>query len=275
MPNADKKPLKAPTSFRIDQETADKFKEVAKAFSNQDAALNALLAAFEREKLQEANPQFSEDLNMFENYQRCLSAKFVDILKALATADERAKVDMQTLLDSKDTTIADLQTTLEEAKRQKQTYEDLYREAQKEKKVVEDNLHSAQLETERLQRDIQEKTEQHVSILSDKERLNDILSKNVAELQGKIEEYQGYAQQMAEMEGQITSLNAKIRELENANQELEYQHKMELLDKERQFEIEKSDIKAQFDDKQEALRGKYEKEIEKLRQRLEEGQKKG
>ncbi len=80
------KKTKAPTPFRIEQETADRFREAAKEFSNQDAALNALLAAFEREKIQESNPQFSEVMNEFEKYQRCLSAKFADVLKALATA---------------------------------------------------------------------------------------------------------------------------------------------------------------------------------------------
>ncbi len=40
------KKTKAPTPFRIEQETADRFREAAKEFSNQDDALNALLAAF-------------------------------------------------------------------------------------------------------------------------------------------------------------------------------------------------------------------------------------
>ena len=120
------KKAKAPTPFRIEQETADRFREAAKAFSNQDAALNALLAAFEREKIQEANPQFSEDMNVFEKYQRCLSAKFADVLKALSTADDRARVDVQKLLDSKDAMITELQEALECARKHKQTYEELY-----------------------------------------------------------------------------------------------------------------------------------------------------
>lgn len=272
MSGTEKKTQKMPTPFRIEQETADRFRDAAKEFSNQDAALNALLAAFEREKLQEANPQFSEDMNTFEKYQRCLSAKFADVLKALSTADERARVDVQKLLDSKDTMIADLQEALEEAKKHKQTYEELYSGVEKEKKAVEASLHNEQMETERLRREMQEKADQHASILSDKERLNDILSQNVSELQGKINEYQEYPKQMQEKDAQIKELNIKMQELENQVKDIEYQHKMELLDNERRHEKEKSDIKAQFDEKQEALREKYEKEIERLRQRLEENQ---
>ncbi|MCI8314361.1 MAG: hypothetical protein HFH74_04810 [Lachnospiraceae bacterium] len=48
------------------------------------------------------------------------------------------------------------------------------------------------METERLKWEMQEKADQHAFILSDKERLNDILSQNVSELQGKISEYQEY-----------------------------------------------------------------------------------
>lgn len=270
MPGSEKKSSKTPTPFRIEQETADRFREAATEFSNQDAALNALLAAYEREKLQEANPQFSEILNTFEKYQRLLSAKFSEVLSALATSDERARVDVQKLLDSKDATIADLQDALEEAKRRKQTYEELYNGAEKEKKAVEDSLHNEQLETERLRQEMKEKADQHASILSDKERLNDILSQNVSELQGKIKEYQDYPKQMQEKETQIKTLSAKVQELETQIKDTEYQHKMKLLDLERQYEKEKSEIKEQLEEKLEALREKYEKEIERLRQKLED-----
>ena len=269
------KKAKAPTPFRIEQETAERFRDAAKEFSNQDAALNALLASYEREKLKEANPQFSEDMNAFEKYQRCLSAKFADVLKALSTADDRARVDVQKLLDSKDAMIAELQESLEAARKHKQTYEDLYNGAEKEKKAIETSLQNEQMETERLRQEMQEKADQHASILSDKERLNDILSQNVSELQGKISEYQEYPEQMQEKNAQIKELNIKVQDLENQIKDAEYQHKLELLDNERKYEKEKADIKAQFDDKQEALREKYEKQIEKLRQRLEESQKKG
>lgn len=273
MSGTEKKP-KAPTPFRIEQETADRFREIAKEFSNQDAAINALMAAFEREKIKEANPQFSEDMNHFEQYQRCLSAKFADVLKALATADDRARVDVQKLLDSKDTMIAELQEALEGARKHKQTYEELYNGAEKEKKAIEVSLHNEQMETERLRKEMQEKADQYASTLSDKERLNDIMSQNVSELQGKIREYQEYPKQMQKKDAQIKELNIKVQELVNQIKDAEYQHKMELLDIERKFEKEKSDIKAQFDEKQQTLREKYEKEIEKLRQRLEDGQKK-
>lgn len=274
MPDAEKKPKKPVTPFRIEPETAEKFREAAKEFSNQDAALNALLAAFDREKLQQANPQYAEVLNTFEKYQNMLSAKFTDILNELSTADERARVDVQKLLDSKDATIADLQDALDDAKKRKQTYEELYNGIVKEKNAIEDSLHNQQLETDRVKQEMKEKTDQHASILSDKERLNDILSQNVAELQGKLKVYQDYPKQMQEKENQIKVLGEKVQELETQIKDAEYQHKMKLLDAERQYEKEKAGIKAQLEEKLDALREKYEKEIERLRQMLEEIQSK-
>lgn len=111
--NMDKK---RPATFRIEPETAEKIRVLSKDFSNQDAALNAIMAAYERENLMMAQPQFSEDIRQFEEYQRFLSAKYTDMLNALATADERARVEVRELLASKDATIQDLQSQLVKAK---------------------------------------------------------------------------------------------------------------------------------------------------------------
>ena len=103
---------KKPVPFRIEQETAEKLRALSKDFSNQDSAFNALIAAYERENLMMAQPQFSEDIRQFEEYQRFLSAKYTDMLNALVTADERARTEVRELLTSKDATIQDLQSQL-------------------------------------------------------------------------------------------------------------------------------------------------------------------
>lgn len=75
------------------------------------------MAAYEREILLNEQSQFTDDVCLFEQYQQCLSAKFTDLIKALITADERAKTSVQQLLTSKDLTIQDLQQQLEDAKK--------------------------------------------------------------------------------------------------------------------------------------------------------------
>ena len=124
MPDNDKtvkKTDKKPVPFRIEQETAEKIRALSKDFSNQDAALNAIIAAYERENLMMEHPQFSEDIRQFEEYQRFLSAKYMNMLNALATADERARAEVRELLASKDATIQDLQAQLVKAKSSRET----------------------------------------------------------------------------------------------------------------------------------------------------------
>lgn len=181
---------KKPVPFRIEQETAEKLRALSKDFSNQDSAFNALIAAYERENLMMAQPQFSEDIRQFEEYQRFLSAKYTDMLNALATADERARVEVRELLASKDATIQDLQSQLEKAKSSRETYEKFYHDSQTECDAAKKELDNERLVSQGLRSEIREKEERNQSIISDKDRLNDILSKAVDEKRGNWKSWQ-------------------------------------------------------------------------------------
>lgn len=63
-----------------------------------------------------SQPAYAEDVRQLEEYQRLLSAKYTDMLNALATSDNRARVELQQLFASKDTSIQDLQAQLEKEK---------------------------------------------------------------------------------------------------------------------------------------------------------------
>lgn len=63
-----------------------------------------------------SQPAYAEDVRQLEEYQRLLSAKYTDMLKALAASENRARVELQQLLASKDTSIQDLQAQLEKEK---------------------------------------------------------------------------------------------------------------------------------------------------------------
>ena len=161
MPDNDKVQKKSsPKSFRIDDETANKLKTLSKDFTNQDAAFNAIMAAYEREILLNEQSQFTDDVRLFEQYQQCLSAKFTDLIKALITADERAKTSVQQLLTSKDLTIQDLQQQLEDAKKSKEAYANMFSNATQEKEEMEKKLESERLAVTGLRAEIQEKEAQ-------------------------------------------------------------------------------------------------------------------
>lgn len=232
---------KKPVPFRIEQETAEKLRALSKDFSNQDSAFNALIAAYERENLMMAQPQFSEDIRQFEEYQRFLSAKYTDMLNALVTADERARTEVRELLASKDATIQDLQSQLEKAKSSRETYEKFYHDGKAENEAVKKELEKEQLVSQGLRSEIREKEEQNQSIISDKDRLNDILSKAVDE---------------------------KTKELEKL---AEYPQRLE---KDRQTEQARADIRRELEADAARQREKHEAEMEKIREKYEQAQSK-
>ncbi len=232
---------KKPVPFRIEQETAEKLRALSKDFSNQDSAFNALIAAYERENLMMAQPQFSEDIRQFEEYQRFLSAKYTDMLNALVTADERARTEVRELLASKDATIQDLQSQLEKAKSSRETYEKFYHDGKAENEAVKKELEKEQLVSQRLRSEIREKEEQNQSIISDKDRLNDILSKAVDE---------------------------KTKELEKL---AEYPQRLE---KDRQTEQARADIRRELEADAARQREKHEAEMERIREKYEQAQSK-
>ncbi len=248
---------KKPVPFRIEQETAEKLRALSKDFSNQDSAFNALIAAYERENLMMAQPQFSEDIRQFEEYQRFLSAKYTDMLNALVTADERARTEVRELLASKDATIQDLQSQLEKAKSSRETYEKFYHDGKAENEAVKKELEKEQLVSQGLRSEIREKEEQNQSIISDKDRLNDILSKAVDEKTKELEKLAEYPQR-----------------LEDQAKEDAYSHKMELLEKDRQTEQARADIRRELEVDAARQREKHEAEMERIREKYEQAQSK-
>lgn len=265
---ADKKPV----PFRIEAETAEKIRALSKDFSNQDTAFNALIAAYERENLMMAQPQFSEDIRQFEEYQRFLSSKYTDMLNALATADERARGEVRELLASKDATIQDLQSQLEKAKSSRETYEKLYHDGMVEKESVEKELEKEQLVSQGLRSEMKEKEERFHSTISDKDMLNDILSKAVDEKTKELEKLAAYPEQLAKKDEEIEALKKQIRGLEDHAKEESYSHKMELLEKDRQAEQLRADLRREMDAEAVKKHDKYEAELEKLREKYEQAQ---
>ena len=258
--------------FRIETETAEKIRTLSKDFSNQDAALNAIMAAYERENLMMANPQFSEDIRQFEEYQKFLSGKYTDMINALATADQRARGEVRELLASKDVTIQDLQAQLEKAKSSRETYEQLYQSGQAEKESVEKELEKEQLVSQGLRSEMKEKEERYNSTISDKDRLNDILSKAVDEKNKELEKLAGYPEQLVEKDKEMAALEDKIRKLTDQAKETDYAHKMELLEKDRQAEQIRTETRHEMDAEMARQREKYENELEKVREKYEKAQ---
>nr|WP_289767815.1 hypothetical protein [uncultured Acetatifactor sp.] len=263
---------KKPATFRIDPETADKLRELCRGFDNQDVALNAIMNAYEREALAVSQPQYTQDMRQFEQYQQCLSAKFTDIIKALGTADERARIEVQKLLDSKDNVIQDLQKRVEDAVRSREAYESMLRDASREKKELEEKLGEERLINQGLSAEMKEKEVQMNSSLSDKIQLNDMLSKVLAEKEAELARQEDYPGILAEKEKLLQEMEERIHAMEKEIRDTEYANKLALFEKEKEAEKERSELRRKNEEQADRMREKYEAELSKLRGKNEEAQ---
>lgn len=263
---------KKPATFRIDPETADKLRELCRNFENQDVALNAIMSAYEREALAVSQPQYAEDMRQFEQYQQCLSAKFTDIMRALGTADERARTEVQKLLESKDNVIQDLQKKAEDAVKSREYYESMLRDASREKKELEEKLGEERLINQGLSAEMKEKEAQMNASLNDKMQLNEMLSRVLAEKEAELARQVDYPGILAEKEKLLLEMEERIHSMEKEMRDTEYANKLALLEKEKEAEKDRSEFRRKNEEQTDRIREKYEAELSKLRDKNEEMQ---
>ena len=113
---ADGKELK-PKSFRIDDETAEKFKEIStKIGSSQQETLAKLIETFEFQAGKAVLTEKKADIEQFEKYVTAITRMFMGSLEDNQNLTEIVRMEFDALLKSKDAIIQDLQEKLATAK---------------------------------------------------------------------------------------------------------------------------------------------------------------
>ena len=111
-----------PRSFRIDEETAEKFKKIClEAGLNQQDALAKLIESYELQAGKTVLTEKRDDIEVFERYTSLLVQKYMGALEEIQDSRETIRSEFKAQLDSKDALICDLQAqkkAAEEAKQQ-------------------------------------------------------------------------------------------------------------------------------------------------------------
>ncbi len=116
----DSKELK-PKSFRINDETAEKFKEISASIGgNQQEALAKLIETYEFQQGKAVITEKKTEIEQFEKYVNILTRKFMDSLEDNQNITETVRTQFEAQLKSKDEVIQDLQGQLKKAKEQKE-----------------------------------------------------------------------------------------------------------------------------------------------------------
>lgn len=195
---AEEKVLK-PRSFRIDDATAEKFKEVStKIGGNQQEALAKLIEAYEFQAGKAVLTEKKSDIDQFEKYVTVLTRMYMDSLEDNQNVTETVRTEFDALLRSKDATIQGLQEQLAKSKEGKETAVSRAKAEAEEAARLRGAIDRLNAKVDDLQ-----------SMLADKERLNGALTEACNDLKIRNQE----------MKVSVESADAVRDELDRTKQE--------------------------------------------------------
>ena len=206
---ADGKELK-PKSFRIDDATAERFKEISVDIGgNQQETLAKLIEAYEFQAGKAILTDKKDDIEQFERYVNIITRMFMGSLEDNQNITETVRTEFDGLLKSKDATIQDLQEKIKVAKQ-------LQQDSDERAKTFADANTDLVKKLEKLQFDSDTKINDLNMMLSDKEKLNQALANSFDEMKEKMDEMQAEHNSFTEMK---KSLDSAQKELETAKQD--------------------------------------------------------
>lgn len=246
---ADGRELK-PKSFRIDDETAEKFKEISGIIGgNQQETLAKLIEAFEFQSGKAILTDKKADIEQFEKYITAITRMFMGSLEDNQNVTETVRTEFDAMLKSKDLTIQRLQEELKELKEQRESAVAEGKQRIDECSRLKNELASAAGKVNDLQ-----------AALSDKDSLNKALTNSCNDLKAKLEGMKMEAAQATKLREDVDRLrteNASLRQ-SIATQKEQAQIEMEraLIKQEKDFQKKLSEETDRYGEKLFELIGK-------------------
>lgn len=217
---ADGKELK-PKSFRIDDETAEKFKEISNTIGgNQQETLAKLIEAFEFQSGKAILTEKKADIEQFEKYVSAITRMFMGSLEDNQNITETVRTEFDALLKSKDATIQDLQEKLTVAKQLKE-------DATLKARTHADENARLNSVIDSLSNEYNSKMDDMQSMLSDKDNLNKALTDSCNDLKAKIEGMREATEQSAVLRGKLDQLKKEHEKVIREQSDLKKQMQQE------------------------------------------------
>lgn len=260
---ADERILK-PKSFRIDDETADRFKEIAGNIGgNQQETLAKLIEAWEFQNGKAVLTDKKTDIEQFEKYVTALTRMFMGSLEDNQNITETVRTEFEAVLKSKDTTIQDLQVQLTGARQLKEDAVKQVKDYADENMELKKNIDSLEKKFDSKVGDLQE-------MLDDKENLNKALTDSCNDLKKKVDGMAADREKMDKLKKDAAdaamereSFRHKLEEAQQSIKKMEEQHRSDIehIRNEMQIEQEKSVL---------ALKKEHQDQIQKLKENKQE-----
>ena len=210
-----------PRSFRIDDETAERIKEISNTIGgNQQETIAKLIEAYEFQSGKAVLTEKKADIEQFEKYITAITRMFMGSLEDNQNITETVRTEFDALLTSKDAVIQDLQEKLTVAK---QVKEDATLKA---RTYADENARLHEV-IDSLNHEYNTKMDDMQSMLSDKDNLNKALTDSCNELKAKIEGIRESAEQSAEFKKELEQLKRDHEKIILKQSDLEKQMQQE------------------------------------------------
>lgn len=217
---ADGKELR-PKSFRIDDKTAEKFKEISNSIGgNQQETLAKLIEAFEFQSGKAILTEKKSDIDQFEKYITAITRMFMRSLEDNQNITETVRTEFDALLKSKDATIQDLQEKLTVAKQLKE-------DATLKARTHADENARLNSVIDSLNNEYNSKMDDMQSMLSDKDNLNKALTDSCNDLKAKIEGMKEATELSAILRKELVQLKQEHEKIIREQSELKKQMQQE------------------------------------------------
>ena len=249
-----------PRSFRIDEETAEKFKKIClEAGLNQQEALAKLIESYELQAGKAVLTEKREDIEVFERYTSLLVQKYMGALEEIQDSRETIRSEFKAQLDSKDALICDLQA-------QKKAAEEAKQQVTADAKKATD-------EADKLRKDLETEQKRCKELTADKEAFsgrNKDLEADRSRLEAEVKALKEDQQQMEairrDLETAKAAQTAAERKLASEREQMQFSLDKALLEADRKHQTE---IQALKEEKQQAI-DKYQEKCAALLKKLQD-----
>lgn len=274
---ADDKMLK-PKSFRIDDETAEKIREISNSIGgNQQETLSKLIEAWEFQRGKAVLTEKKANIEQFERYVNALTRMYMGVLEDNENVFDTVRTEFEAQLKSKDTIIQDLQAQLTSSKQSRNDALTQVKSYQTENEALDNEL-------QKLKNDYETKLNDMQSMLADKEKLNNTLSSSYDELKLKVTAMSAEHEEITSLRRDLVNaalerdgLKITITELKKTVERIKAEMQLALekavLETERKYQEQiqslKEDKQAEVDKYQQKYFDLLEKKSSKTRQKVD------
>lgn len=217
---AESKELK-PRSFRIDDETSERIKEISNTIGgNQQETIAKLIEAYEFQSGKAVLTEKKADIEQFEKYITAITRMYMGCLEDNQNITETVRTEFDALLTSKDAVIQDLQEKLTVAKQVKE-------DATLKARTHADENARLNSVIDSLNNEYNSKMEDMQSMLSDKDNLNKALTDSCNDLKSKIERMKEAAAKSSALKKELEQLKQEHEKIIRKQSDLEKQMQQE------------------------------------------------